>query len=129
MPDELPFELPAVRRKKLTVDFDGGNQSSDAGLLLLREPPAIPEASHSPISSMTFACCTRAERRGRVSTGMGDRLRLDAAWSHEGREGPQDRPRVCLSGVGGGAVAHRRADPRRTWGAGPASAPHRRVIR
>jgi hypothetical protein len=33
----LPFDLPAVQRKKLTVDFDGGNQSSDAGLLLLRE--------------------------------------------------------------------------------------------
>ena len=33
----LPFELPSVRRKKLTVDFDGGNQSSDGGLLLLRE--------------------------------------------------------------------------------------------
>lgn len=33
----LPFDLPAVERKKLTVDFDGGNQSSDAGLLLLRE--------------------------------------------------------------------------------------------
>ena len=33
----LPFDMPAVRRKKLTVDFDGGNQSSDAGLLLLRE--------------------------------------------------------------------------------------------
>ena len=32
----LPFELPAVRTKKLTVDFDGGNQSSDAGMLLLR---------------------------------------------------------------------------------------------
>ena len=32
----LPFDLPAVARKKLTVDFDGGNQSSDAGLLLLR---------------------------------------------------------------------------------------------
>ncbi len=30
------FDLPAVRRKKLTVDFDGGNQSSDAGLLVLR---------------------------------------------------------------------------------------------
>ena len=27
----------AVRRKKLTVDFDSGTQSSDAGLLLLRE--------------------------------------------------------------------------------------------
>ena len=32
----LPFDLPAVCRKKLTVDFYGGNQSSDAGLLLLR---------------------------------------------------------------------------------------------
>ena len=32
----LPFDLPAIRRKKLTVDFDGGNQSSDAGVLLLR---------------------------------------------------------------------------------------------
>ena len=32
----LPFDLPAVARKKLTVDFDGGNQSSDAGLLPLR---------------------------------------------------------------------------------------------
>ena len=33
----LPFDLPSVRRKKLTVDFDGGKQSSDAGLLLLRQ--------------------------------------------------------------------------------------------
>jgi hypothetical protein len=33
----LPFDLPAVRRKKLTVDFAGGNQSSNGGLLLFRE--------------------------------------------------------------------------------------------
>src|SRR6202048_4486435 len=33
----LPFDLPSVRRKKLTIDFDGSNQSSDGGLLLLRE--------------------------------------------------------------------------------------------
>jgi hypothetical protein len=32
----LPFDLPSVRRKKLTVDFAGGNQSSNVGLLLLR---------------------------------------------------------------------------------------------
>ncbi len=32
----LPFDLPAVHRKKLTIDFDGGNQSSDTGMLLLR---------------------------------------------------------------------------------------------
>ena len=36
----LPFDLPAVRAKKLTVDFDGGNQSSDAGVLLLRAAEA-----------------------------------------------------------------------------------------
>ena len=29
----LPFDLPALDRKKLTVDFNGGTQSSDAGLL------------------------------------------------------------------------------------------------
>src|SRR5215471_8154018 len=33
----LPFDLPAVHRKKLTVDFNGGTQSSDGGLLLFRE--------------------------------------------------------------------------------------------
>jgi Transposase DDE domain group 1 len=33
----LPFDLPAVARRKLTVDFDGGNQSSNGGLLLLHE--------------------------------------------------------------------------------------------
>src|SRR5258708_29274140 len=33
----LPFDLLSVRRKKLTVDFEGGNQSSDGGLLLLRQ--------------------------------------------------------------------------------------------
>ncbi len=33
----LPFELPSVRRKKITVDFNGGIQSSNGGLLLLRE--------------------------------------------------------------------------------------------
>lgn len=33
----LAFDLPSVRRKKLTVDFAGGNQSTDGGLLLLRE--------------------------------------------------------------------------------------------
>ena len=33
----LPFDLPAVRRKKVTADFDGGPISSDGGLVLLRE--------------------------------------------------------------------------------------------
>src|SRR5438067_2540399 len=32
----LPFDLPSVCRKKLSVGFEGGRLSSDAGLLLLR---------------------------------------------------------------------------------------------
>jgi hypothetical protein len=32
----LPFDLPFVCRKKLIVDFNGGNQSSNGGVLLLR---------------------------------------------------------------------------------------------
>jgi hypothetical protein len=34
---QAAFDLPAVRRKKLTVDFEGGNQSSNGGALLLRK--------------------------------------------------------------------------------------------
>jgi hypothetical protein len=33
----LPFALPAVCRKKVTMAFDGGRLSSDGGVLLLRE--------------------------------------------------------------------------------------------
>jgi hypothetical protein len=33
----LPFDLPAVCRKKVTAAFDGGSISSDGGLVLLRE--------------------------------------------------------------------------------------------
>jgi hypothetical protein len=33
----LPFNLPAVARKKLSVGFDGGMLSSDGGILLLRD--------------------------------------------------------------------------------------------
>jgi Transposase DDE domain group 1 len=36
----LPFDLPAVGRKKITVNFAGGNQSSNGGLLLLRQSEA-----------------------------------------------------------------------------------------
>ena len=32
----LPFDLPAVRRKKVTADFEGGLISSNGGLVLLR---------------------------------------------------------------------------------------------
>jgi hypothetical protein len=41
----LPFDLPAVCRKKLTVDFNGGTQSSDGGLLLLRAAARTPKGT------------------------------------------------------------------------------------
>jgi hypothetical protein len=44
----LPCDLPAVARKKLTVDFEGGNQSSDGGLLLLREAERVFGTATSP---------------------------------------------------------------------------------
>ena len=44
----LPFDLPAVARKKLTVDFEGGNQSSDGGQLLLREAERVFGTATSP---------------------------------------------------------------------------------
>jgi hypothetical protein len=39
MEDEifLPFSLPAVCRKKVSVGFDGGLMSSDGGVLVLRD--------------------------------------------------------------------------------------------
>ena len=53
----LPFDLPSVARKKLTVDFAGGNQSSDGGLLLLRQAErklgVIPRTN--PFASCEFA--------------------------------------------------------------------------
>jgi hypothetical protein len=64
----LPFDLPAVHRKKITVDFNGGNQSSNAGLLLLREAerernPADPPDGHDvglPTPPLTAANLARA---------------------------------------------------------------------
>jgi len=50
MPDALllPFDLPAVRRKKLTVDFEGGKQSSNGGALLLRESEVMSVCAVGP---------------------------------------------------------------------------------
>lgn len=78
----LPFDLPAVARKKLTVDFDGGNQSSNGGALLLgqaearngicrriaeampdrRDPTRTVHAMHTIVAARVFAiCCGHAD--------------------------------------------------------------------
>jgi hypothetical protein len=42
------FDLPSVRRKKLAVDFAGGDQLSNGGLLLLREAERLRLAEAMP---------------------------------------------------------------------------------
>jgi len=52
----LPFELPAVQRKKVSAAFDGCLISSDGGLVLLRE------AERSLPLAETLAGCIRDRR-------------------------------------------------------------------
>ncbi len=67
----LPFDLPAVRRKKVTAAFDGGLISSDGGLVLLREAERrLGLAEH-------LAACLRDRRDpDLVSHGLAEMLRF-----------------------------------------------------
>jgi hypothetical protein len=105
----LPFDLPAVRRKKLTVDFDGGTQSSDAGLLLLREAErkldvcrrladAMPDRRDPDrIRHVMFEMVMA--RASAIACGHKDAIDLDQAAARPLDEG-RGRP---LSGDGGSA--------------------------
>ena len=73
----LPFDLPSVRRKKLTIDFDGGNQSSNGGLLLLARVAGVNRLSgHRPdirsAGTLTDHCpeSLRLRRSSRLATGL-----------------------------------------------------------
>ena len=67
----LPFELPAVRRKKLSLAFDGGRLSSDGGVLLLRE------VEHRLGIAERLAGCLRDRRDPlRVEHPLAEMLRL-----------------------------------------------------
>ena len=52
----LPFDLPAVQRKKVSAAFDGGLITSDGGLVLLRE------AERRLRLAKTLAGCIRDRR-------------------------------------------------------------------
>jgi len=52
----LPFDLPSVRRKKVSASFDGGRLSSDGGVLLLRA------AERTLGLASRFAGCLRDKR-------------------------------------------------------------------
>src|SRR6266576_147195 len=67
----LPFELPAVARKKVSVGFDGGLMSSDAGVLLLREAER-----RLGIAARLAACIPDRRDPERISHGVDEMLRL-----------------------------------------------------
>ena len=67
----LPFELPAVARKKVSVGFDGGLMSSDAGVLLLREVER-----RLRLASRLAACILDRRAAERISHGLDEMLRL-----------------------------------------------------
>ena len=69
--NELPFELPAVARKKVSVGFDGGLMSSDAGVLLLREVEG-----RLGLAARLAGCIADRRDPERISHGVAEMLRL-----------------------------------------------------
>jgi len=67
----LPFELPAVARKKVSVGFDGGMLSSDAGVLLLRGAEG-----RLGIASRLAACLKDRRAPERIDHTVEEMLRL-----------------------------------------------------
>src|SRR6266545_6723580 len=67
----LPFDLPSVARKKVSVGFDGGQLSSDAGVLLLRG------AEKKLGLAKRLASCIRDRRKpDRIEHPLEEMLRL-----------------------------------------------------
>ena len=67
----LPFDLPAVARKKVSVAFDGGMLSSDAGVLLLRGVE-----QRLGIAARLAACLTDRRDPDRIDHPLVEMLRL-----------------------------------------------------
>src|SRR5271166_5759027 len=120
----LPFDLPSVRRKKLTVDFAGGNQSSDGGLLLLREaerrlgvcrrlaeampdrrdPDRVRHAMFELVMARASAIAYGYEDAARVSFGRSFSGSKKTEWrisSFSGSASPQAKARSFRIGPGG----------------------------
>jgi Transposase DDE domain group 1 len=73
MPEDtlLPFDLPAVARKKVSIAFDGGLLSSDAGVLLLRGAE-----QQLGIAAWLAGCLNDRRDPSRVDHPLAEMLRL-----------------------------------------------------
>src|SRR2546423_14145114 len=67
----LPFELPSVARKKLSVGFDGGQLSSDAGVLVLRGVE-----KKLGLAARLASCIRDRRKRERIEHSFEEMLRL-----------------------------------------------------
>ena len=67
----LPFDLPAVARKKVCIAFDGGMLSSDAGVLLLRGVE-----QQLGIAARLATCLTDRRDPNRIDHTLVEMLRL-----------------------------------------------------
>ena len=67
----LPFDVPAVGRKKVSVAFDGGMLSSDGGVLLLRGVE-----KQLGLASRLAACLNDRRNRERIDHTLEEMLRL-----------------------------------------------------
>jgi hypothetical protein len=67
----LPFDLPAVCRKKVSVAFDGGRMSSDGGVLLPREVER-----RLGLAERLTRCMTDPRDPLRIDHGIVEMLRL-----------------------------------------------------
>src|SRR5258707_2576499 len=67
----LPFDLPSVARKKLSVGFDGGQLSSDAGVLVLRSVE-----KKLGLAARLAACIRDRRKPERIEHPLEEMLRL-----------------------------------------------------
>src|SRR5260370_14733673 len=81
----LPFDLPSVARKKLSVGFDGGQLSSDAGVLVLRSVE-----TKLALAARLAACIRDRRSPERIVHPLEEMLRLRMFASAAGYDGPAD---------------------------------------
>src|SRR5579863_10183387 len=67
----LPFALPAICRKKVTIAFDGGRLSSDGGVLLLRGVE-----QHLGVAARLAGCLRDRRDPDRIDHEIAEMLRL-----------------------------------------------------
>ncbi len=88
----LPFDLPAVRRKKVTAAFDGGPISLDGGLVLLREAEC-----RLGLADLLAACLRDRRDPALVRHGLAEMLRFRMLAIACGYEDADDSDASCQS--------------------------------